>query len=251
MTSKRPRPSVAAIAEDATPDTAPTPIEALSDQERARIQAEEVFREEVRKSLTPPKSRSQKIAGFLNAPFFVALLVVGGVAFISWAWQWRQDRREEARDHERIEAEFVGRMNELAQVVFFDRVAISFAPSDEKKRKKIEQLYGDVREHIRKSPAAEPDDIIGQYVDYRGSNLLILATTIAEFDPSYLHVPSVVQDMDRQTAYFQSTYGDVTGQPTAVDFYVRGMIGTLNPLPIEAREHIYSAFRAPAVLGGA
>ena len=54
--------------------------------------------------------------------------------------------------------------------------------------------------------------------------------------------PSVVQDMDRQTAYFQSTYGDITGQPTAVDFYVRGMIGTLNPLPIEAREHIYSAF---------
>jgi hypothetical protein len=240
---------LAAIAEDATPDAAPTPTEALSGQERARVEAEEVLREEVRKSLTPPKFLSQKIAAFVNAPFFVAVVAVGGVALISRSWQWHQDRQEAARDHERIETEFISRMNELSTVVFDDRVAIKFAPTDEQRIKTIKKFYGDVQEHIRKSPAAEPDDILGQYLDYGGSNLEILATTIAEFDSSYVDAPNVLQDMDRLTAFYQSTYGDVVGPRVAVRSYVERLVELSASLPDESQAALKSALKAPPVLG--
>ena len=61
---------------------------ALTEQERARIRAEEIYREEVREALTEPKKAAAGFIAFLNSPlgiFILSSLLLSGGTFLYFA----------------------------------------------------------------------------------------------------------------------------------------------------------------------
>lgn len=79
----------------------------LAETDRVRVRAEEIFRNEVRRSLEVPPGRASRLLRALNSPFTLWLLstvvVAGGTAFYS---QWR-----EARSKENARVEDVSRLD--------------------------------------------------------------------------------------------------------------------------------------------
>lgn len=90
----------------------------LSAEDKARIRAEEIFRDETRRSLERPQTRRQKIFRFLNSPLGVWVLstiLVGTVGFIWGRWESAADRRQEqAREIRGLDAEVAVRLHRLA-----------------------------------------------------------------------------------------------------------------------------------------
>ncbi|HMB68024.1 MAG TPA: hypothetical protein VKU85_01890 [bacterium] len=71
----------------------------LTEADRERIRAEEIFRQEVRHQLSPPSPPSKwgRIAGGLNRPFtlwFLSSIVVAGLSLLYTQWEEGREERE-------------------------------------------------------------------------------------------------------------------------------------------------------------
>src|SRR2546428_496097 len=67
----------------------------LTDAEKERVRAEEVFREEVRRSLQPLRTRWQRLYDFLNSTLGIFLLSSVLVTGLSGAYTWYSQQRQE------------------------------------------------------------------------------------------------------------------------------------------------------------
>lgn len=81
-------------------------VKILSDDEKNRIRAEEIFRQEVRKELepTPPPTRTARILEFLNSPlglWMLSSIVISGLGFLYANFSAQQAKVEANRTIER------------------------------------------------------------------------------------------------------------------------------------------------------
>jgi hypothetical protein len=67
----------------------------LTDAERARIRAEEIYRATMREEVTVPKKGIAKVSAFLNSPFgllFLSSVVLSGLTFIYTGYQEAKEK---------------------------------------------------------------------------------------------------------------------------------------------------------------
>ncbi len=92
----------------------------LTEVEKEKIRAEEIFREEARNALTQPKTSRQKILSFLNSNFGLFLLSAVLLSGLSGAYTWHTTRQSEAeRTRElvtRLDIEISYRLSTLPHV---------------------------------------------------------------------------------------------------------------------------------------
>lgn len=92
----------------------------LSDDDRARVRAEEIFRAEIRSRLEnkQPPGRGARLLGFLNQPVILWLLSSVVVGLISWQytrWEERQSQQRQAQAEIRnLDLEIRGRLQRAA-----------------------------------------------------------------------------------------------------------------------------------------
>lgn len=94
----------------------------LSDEDKARVRAEEVFRHEVRSELEKAKDqpgRGERLLAFLNEPVILWLLSSIVVGLITWQytlWQERQAQRQQVQAEVRnLDLEIHGRLRRAAE----------------------------------------------------------------------------------------------------------------------------------------
>jgi hypothetical protein len=94
----------------------------LSDEDKARVRAEEVFRHEIRSELEKAKdqpSRGERLLAFLNEPVILWLLSSIVVGLITWQytlWQERQAQRQQVQTEVRnLDLEIHGRLRRAAE----------------------------------------------------------------------------------------------------------------------------------------
>lgn len=109
----------------------------LTDQDKSRIRDEEVYREEVRKSLEPPRSRAAGVLAFLNTSFGMWLLssvVLAGVVAGYTHVAERARRAEERRTRvEKLDFEIEWRLSQF--IGFAEQVSKQQAGKDELKQR--------------------------------------------------------------------------------------------------------------------
>ena len=89
----------------------------LSEADRERVRLEEVFREEVRKSLQQPKTTGQKVFAFFNSSlgvFILSAILLGGLS--AAATKWFESHQRHAQEREtirRLDIEIAYRLQQL------------------------------------------------------------------------------------------------------------------------------------------
>lgn len=93
----------------------------LSDEDKARLRAEEVFRHEIRSELEKARkqrSRGERLLAFLNAPVILWLLSTIVVGLITWQytrWEERQTQQQQVQAEIRnLDLEIHGRLRRAA-----------------------------------------------------------------------------------------------------------------------------------------
>jgi hypothetical protein len=79
------------------PPETPQLLSALGEQERLRIRVEEIYREEVRKEITKPKTLSGRLLAFLNSPFGIYVLSSVLVAGVTYVYSQHKETLEKER----------------------------------------------------------------------------------------------------------------------------------------------------------
>lgn len=74
----------------------------LSEKQRTAIRLEEVYREEVRKSLTTPPTKRERMWVFFNSAFALWALSTIVVGLITWSYSSAQQRNESERESHRL-----------------------------------------------------------------------------------------------------------------------------------------------------
>src|SRR5687768_6390457 len=82
----------------------------LTDEERDRIRAEEVFRDEVRKSLDDKRSSRRGVAAVINSPFVIWLLSSVVIGLVSFGYTQCNASREERARTEKLRSELIIRL---------------------------------------------------------------------------------------------------------------------------------------------
>lgn len=99
----------------------------LSEADRARLTAEEVFRQEVRDSLKEPKTRGEKALEFFNSSLGILVLstvVLGGLSAAGTKWWESHQRRVQDRETvRRLDVEIAFR---LQQIPLLNKEMVSF-----------------------------------------------------------------------------------------------------------------------------
>jgi hypothetical protein len=94
---------------------------ALTEQERARIRAEEIYRNEVRNELDAPKSVVARVFAFLNSPlgiFALSTLLLSGGTFVYTLYKESKDRANAKRaELVKLAEEVVFRENEFDETL--------------------------------------------------------------------------------------------------------------------------------------
>lgn len=91
----------------------------LSEEEKTRLRSEEIFREEVRKSLAPKERSEQKLLAFLNSSFGIWLLSSVVLATFTAAWSYGSTERQRHKVREerisKIQTELSYRIGEASE----------------------------------------------------------------------------------------------------------------------------------------
>jgi hypothetical protein len=163
----------------------------MTDDDKDRIRKEEVFRFEVRRSLEPPKTISQRVLAFFNTALGIWLLSSVVVTSISLVYTKHQDEKAEAkriqdrRNELRIEVEI--RASQWAH-----RVAERLQVSDEITPAEFAQLYQTLLDPPA-SERAKQHGIYSAFTEFEKRSLIslvqevrVLAATQAESKQSTL-----------------------------------------------------------------
>lgn len=82
---------------------------ALSEQEKDRIRAEELYRNQVKAECEPPRTWLKQAWGFLNSAFFLTAVIAILGTLLGWmyqeygSWQARRDQTQQRRDNIALE----------------------------------------------------------------------------------------------------------------------------------------------------
>ena len=89
----------------------------LNVHEQERIRAEEIFRDEVRKSLAAPSSRTEKVGAFLNSPlglFLLSAVFLSGLSALATRWyETQQHKAATSENVRRLDIEIGRRLERL------------------------------------------------------------------------------------------------------------------------------------------
>jgi hypothetical protein len=90
----------------------------LSDEDRGRLRAEEIFRAEVQRSLCAPKSQLQRLLAFLNSSlglWILSALFITGLSTTYSAWSAKQAERRRSEDAiRRLDIEIAHRIESIS-----------------------------------------------------------------------------------------------------------------------------------------
>jgi len=95
----------------------------LSDDDKARIRLEEIFREEVRRQLQDDKvrTRSHRILAFFNSGLGIWLLSSIVLGFITWSYSTWSDSRSKVRENEatieKLDVEIAARVERFRELL--------------------------------------------------------------------------------------------------------------------------------------
>lgn len=83
----------------------------LTEEEKIKLREEEIYREQVRKSLELPKTKGQKILGFFNSSLGGWILTYVLVGLGTFSYNYFHDYLERERDKERKITKLIPKYN--------------------------------------------------------------------------------------------------------------------------------------------
>jgi hypothetical protein len=150
----------------------------LTEEEQNRIRAEEVFRQEVRKSLEQEDSKRRKLWPLLNSAFVLWALSTLAVGIVSLTYAQLQEQRaivaNNAETAEKIDTEMAARLHALRLRVAEDVRQIDAATRQEARFDRAADLNHNVY-YFLTLPPTEVAPVPNIYAEFENSDMLQLA----------------------------------------------------------------------------